>query len=309
MSGADTTLRLNVSHEYFEANGIRLHCAVQGPESGASRGTIVFVHGFPEFWYCWKRQIPDFAQDYRVVAPDLRGYNLSDKPEGVDAYSIKNIAADLAGLIDALGDGPVVMVAHDWGGAIAWPFAAWYPEKLQQLVILNAPHPTTFARELMNNRAQQEASQYVNLLRSPKAETILSRDDFALMRQFAFGSMSDAAGLTDDDTAAYVEAWSQPGALTGSLNYYRAMPGAPPDLRDGASAATPPENVKVPEVHISVPTLVIWGEQDTALLPSLLDGLDAYVADLRIHRIPDASHWVQHEAADEVNRTIREFLG
>ncbi len=302
-------MELNVSHEYVETNGIRLHCAVQGPESGESRGTIVFVHGFPEFWYSWRRQIPEFAKDYRVVAPDLRGYNLSDKPEGVDAYTVKNIAADLAGLIDALGDGPVVMVAHDWGGAVAWPFAAWYPEKLQRLVILNAPHPTTFAREVLNNRAQQEASQYVNLLRNPKAETLLSRDDFALMRQFAFGSMSDAAGLTDDDTAAYVEAWSQPGALTGSLNYYRAMPGAPPDLRDGAHAVEPPKNVKVPEIHIAVPTLVIWGEQDTALLPSLLDGLEAYVPDLRIHRIPDATHWVQHEAADEVNRTIREFLG
>ncbi len=309
MPEANTTTPLNVAHEYFETNGIRLHCAVQGPESGPSRGTIVFVHGFPEFWYGWKKQIPEFAKDYRVVAPDLRGYNLSDKPEGVERYGIKELAADLAGLVDALGDGPVIMIAHDWGGAVAWSFAAWYPDKLRKLILLNSAHPSTFIRDILHSRAQQEASQYIHLLRSPEAENILSQDDYAMLREFAFGSMAENAGLTKADEDKYIEAWSQPGALTGALNYYRAIPAPPPDLRDGAASPEPTKDAKIPNVQVQVPTLVIWGERDTTLLPSLLDGLDAYVPDLRIHRIPDATHWVQHEAADEVNRTIREYLG
>ena len=137
----------------------------------------------------------------------------------------------------------------------------------------------------------------------------MSRDDFAMMRQFAFGSMAESAGLTDADKAAYVEAWSQPGALTGSLNYYRAMPGSPPDLRDGAPEVDVPRDIKIPAVHVKVPTLVIWGEQDTALLPSLLDGLDEYVPDLQVHRIPDATHWVQHEAAEEGKSNDSEIFG
>jgi len=309
LSSVNTQPTLNVSHEYFETNGIRLHCAVQGPESGESRGTIVFVHGFPEFWYGWKNQIPEFAQDYRVVAPDLRGYNLSDKPEGVEKYTIKEIAADLAGLFDALGDGPVILAAHDWGGAVAWSVAAWYPEKLRKLVLLNSAHPSTFIREILHNRAQQEASQYIHLMRNPEAEEILSRDDYAMLREFSIGSMAEAARLTKADEDRYVDAWSQPGSLTGALNYYRAIPVPPPDLRGGVELPEPPMDAKVPNVQVPVPTLLIWGEKDTTLLTSLLDGLDAYVPDLQIHRIPGATHWVQHEAADEVNRVIRAYLG
>lgn len=300
---------LNVVSQLYDTNGIKLHCVTREPADKPPLGTLLLLHGFPEFWYCWKNQIPALSRDYRVIAPDMRGYNLSDKPEGVENYKMRVLVNDLVGLLDIMALPRITLIAHDWGGAVAWAFAAFHPERLEKLVILNSPHPATFARELKNNPKQQEASQYMNLLRSPRAEEILSRNHYELLKKMMFETMANPDELTRDDREAYVEAWSQPGAITGSVNFYRAMPVAPPDHRKGETTANvAPGSSGNPSMKVNVPTLVIWGMKDTALIPALLDGLDDYVPNLKIHRIPNATHWVQHDAADEVNRTILEYL-
>jgi len=306
---------LDVEHQYFKTNGIRLHAAVQGPPEESRRGTIVFLHGFPEFWYTWKAQIVEFARDFRVVAPDLRGYNLSDKPEGVENYKVRTVVEDIAGLVAALGEEKIILVAHDWGGSIAWAVAAFHPELLEKLIIVNAAHPTMFIRDSITNPAQQAKSQYIHMLRSAEGEEILARNDYERLKQFLMENMANSDDLPEEKIARYVEAWSQPGALTGMQNYYRAMPAPPPKQEEDGTAAKPTEDdialdeSRIPKIMIHVPTLVVWGMKDTALLPTLLEGLDEYVPDLKIVRIPDATHWVTHERPDELNRAMRDYLG
>lgn len=301
---------LQVRDETFDVGEVRLHAVVQAPESGRPRGTIVMLHGFPEFWYCWKHQIPEFARDFRVVAPDLRGYNLSDKPEGAENYKMPHLVGDVRGLIDALGEEKVILMAHDWGGAVAWAFAAAHPERLSHLIILNAPHPSVFMRDLVLKPDQQESSQYIHLLRSERGEEVLARDDFKLMKKFIFSTMKEPYGVSEEDVQRYVEAWSQPGALTGAMNFYRAMPAPPPSVEEGGQGkAGDPEALKsIPQVMIRVPTLVVWGMKDHALLPSLLEGLGEYVPDLEIVRIEDGTHWIPSDSPEEVNRAVRDYL-
>ena len=282
-----------VSHEYADVNGVRLHYATAG------RGPlIVFLHGFPEFWYEWRDQLAEFGRDHTAVAPDMRGYNLSSKPAELSAYSVPAIVEDVRALASELlkstGGAKFTLVAHDWGGAIAWVFAAMHPEMLDRLVIINAPHPTIFARELRENPAQQQASQYMLLFRAPTAEATLSANNYA--------ALVSALGISGADKDAYIAAWSQPGALTGGLNYYRAAEVGPPQTGRPLPEST------APPLMIRVPTLVIWGEKDTALLTGNLDGLGAYVPALTIRRIPDATHWVVREKSSDVNRMIREFI-
>jgi len=282
-----------VDHEYVDVNGVHLHYARSG------RGPlIVFLHGFPEFWYEWKNQLIEFGRDHTAVAPDMRGYNLSSKPTELAAYAVPTLVEDVralsAELLKTTGGSRFTLVAHDWGGAIAWVFAAMHPDMLDRLVIINAPHPTVFVRELRDNPEQQQASQYMLMFRAPAAEATLSANNYAALVQ--------ALGLSGDEKDAYIAAWSQPGALTGGLNYYRAAQVGPPKPGDAPAAlATQP-------VIVRVPTLVIWGEKDTALLTGNLNGLDQYVPALTIRRIPDATHWVVREKSTEVNQMIREFL-
>lgn len=303
------TRQLNVISQYFDVNGIKLHAVTQDPVDKPYKATVVLLHGFPEFWYCWKNQIPVLGEHYNLIAPDMRGYNLSDKPAGVENYRMKHLVQDLLDLLQIIVAPKVTLVAHDWGGAVAWAFAAAHPERLEKLVILNSPHPSTFARELMRNPKQQESTQYMNLLRSERAEELLARNDFEILRKMMFNTMVHPENLTPEDRRAYMKAWSQPGAITGMVNWYRAMPMAPPDLRKGE---TQPQSAtgstKIPEVKIDVPTLVIWGMKDQALIPALLDGLEDYVAKLKIVRVDDASHWITHDAPDVVNRALLEFL-
>jgi pimeloyl-ACP methyl ester carboxylesterase len=280
------------------ANGITLHYAACG-----TGPPIVFVHGFPEFWYEWKDLLADFGRDHLAVAPDMRGYNLSSKPGEVEAYRAKHLVEDLRLLLDHLGAQRCAMVAHDWGGAVAWSFAALHPERLDRLVIINAPHPVIFARELRDNPAQQQASAYMNLFRSAKAERVLEADNYLRLRRSTLDAWAANGGTaTEADRAAYLAAWSQPGALTGGLNYYRASPLHPPD--SGAPADLAPDAFRV-----RVPTLVIWGERDHALLLGNLEGLERQVQDLRVIRIPEGSHWVVHEQPARIAGLIREFLG
>jgi len=287
---------------FADVNGIRLHYISVGQGN-----LILFVHGFPEFWGEWENQLVEFGKDYQAVAPDMRGYNLSSKPDDVEAYHAKHLIKDLRALAEYLGHQKFILVAHDWGGAAAWSAAMRYPECVEKLIIINSPHPAVFARELLNNPAQQEASQYMLLFRSQKAEQILSENNYARLNDMVtqFGSKWE---MTEEVRLKYIEAWSQPGALTGGLNYYRVSPLYPP--------TSPEDVVKIKSIvdlpremlSVKVPTLVIWGEQDHALLTGNLDGLDDYVADLTVKRIPEGSHWVSHEQPEQVNALIRDFL-
>jgi pimeloyl-ACP methyl ester carboxylesterase len=288
-----------ISHDYADVNGVRLHYA-----SAGSGTLILFVHGFPEFWYAWRRQLQEFGRDHHAVAPDTRGYNLSSKPEGVDHYRVKHLIADLIALARHLDHERFVLVAHDWGAATAWALAIAHPEILEKLIVINGPHPGIFLRDLASNRAQQEASQYMRFFHEPEAGEKLSRDNFAMLEKFAFGIGSGRSPFSEDDRKAYREAWSQPGALEAGLNYYRASRVVPP-LPGGRIENADFDPAKL---IVNVPTLVIWGERDKALLPCNLDGLEAYVPDLTIRRVPDATHWVVHERPGEVNGYIRDFL-
>lgn len=284
-------------HAYAQVNGIRLHYVAEG------QGPLVlFLHGFPEFWYAWKAQLAEFGRDHLAVAPDLRGYNLSEKPTDVAQYAVPLLVEDVRALADQFsGDRPFTLVGHDWGGVVAWAFALAHPQRLERLVIVNAPHPAIFARELRSNPAQQQASQYMLLFRSDRAEALLAANNYERLVEGTFP-------MSEEDRAAYITAWSQPGALTGGLNYYRAARVGPPaGGEEQRQPAGQPGADSAAQV-VRVPTLVIWGERDTALLTGNLDGLEQFVPRLTVERIPDGSHWVIHEQPARINTLIRSFL-
>ena len=289
---------------YLHVNGVRLHVVTAG------KGPLVLLlHGFPEFWYEWKNQLAEFGKDHLAIAPDMRGYNLSDKPEALDQYKMKVLVEDVRALADHFShQKKFILVAHDWGGAVAWAFAIQHAEMLDRLVIVNAPHPGVFGRLLASDAAQQQASQYMLMFRSPQAEQNLSANGYALLVNAVLGAGLKNGVFTEDDKQAYIKAWSQPRALTGGLNYYRANEVGPPSA--GQVASDPRGNFAVDpnDLVVKVPSLVIWGEKDTALLTQNLDGLDKFVPQLTIKRIPDGSHWVIHEKRDEVNAAIRDFI-
>ncbi|MFT5682217.1 MAG: pimeloyl-ACP methyl ester carboxylesterase [Myxococcota bacterium] len=270
-----------------EVNGLSLNVACQGDGP-----TMLMLHGFPEFWYAWGPLAGEIAGDYRVVMPDQRGYNLSDKPTELSDYTIDVLVADMVDLIGQISDEPIVLVAHDWGGIVAWYLAAQHPELLSGLVILNSPHPDVFARELAENPDQQEASSYITWFQSEGVEDVLSANDYGLLGGTVF---NDA--FSEADQAAYIDAWSQPGALTAMLNWYRAN-------ADASGIAIPDAPLMV-----TVPTLVIWGMADTALLPGNLVGLDEYVSDLTVVEYAEATHWISHEEPEAVAVDILSFAG
>ena len=268
-------------------NGLSFNVACQG-----SGTTLLMLHGFPEFWYAWRPVSDTLSAAHQVVMPDQRGYNLSDKPADVADYAIANPVADMVALIDALPDEEsVVVVAHDWGGIVGWYLAALYPERVEGLVILNSPHPDVFARELAENPAQQEASSYIDFFQSEGAESALSANDFAFLASTVFND-----DFSEDDRAAYLEAWGQPGAMTATLNWYRANAS-----EKGLAKPDSP-------LMVTVPTLVMWGMEDTALLSGNLVGLDEYVSDLEIIEYPTATHWIMHEEPDAIAADILSFV-
>lgn len=288
-----------IEHGYADAEGVRLHYAKCG-----SGKLILFLHGFPELWRAWRAPLEHFgARGWLALAPDLRGYNLSDKPAGVEHYKAKLLVADVVRLAARFGAEPFVLVAHDWGGALAWGLAAAHPELLSHLVIVNAPHPYTFWRELVRNPAQQKASDYMLLLRDAKAERVLSENGYARLARMVFDEARGAFGA--EEQAAYREAWAQPGALTGGLSYYRASPLYPPSPGDPGAARLA---LEPKDFMVRVPTLVLWGERDRALLPGCLDGLEQCVPELEIVRVPEASHWIVHEQPARVCGEIERFL-
>jgi len=276
-----------------------LECRVCGPEHGP---LLVFLHGFPEAAFVWDGLLAHFGQHYRCVAPNLRGYPGSYSPTEVKAYRAQLIAGDVAALIQALDAPAAAVIAHDWGGAVAWGLAATMPQTMMRLVVLNATHPAPFLAALRDDPAQQAASDYINLLRQPGIEAELQANDFEKMWTF-FERFGSAAWLTPALREQYRQAWSH--GLTGPVNYYRASPLHPPlSPTDAVMHLTLPEHL----LHVSVPTTAIWGEADTALPPSLLDGLARYVPKLHITRLPHATHWLVHEDPQAVIRAIQTAL-
>jgi pimeloyl-ACP methyl ester carboxylesterase len=282
--------------------GIRLHYACAGRQGDP---LMLFLHGFPEFWYAWRDMLPYYGERRFAVAPDLRGYNLSSRPGEVEHYRIGRLIEDVDRFIKSLGYEDAIVVAHDWGGALAWSVAISRPQLVSRLVMMNAPHPVPFARALASDPAQQAASQYMNWLRRPGAEDALAADDFALMQKFLKG-VSKADWLDGPTLAAYKAAWGQPGAIRGGVNWYRASPLHPAtDTEPGAGRL----ELREEDFIVPMPTLLVWGEQDQALLPVLLEGIDRVVPQLRLVRIPDATHWLVHEKPELIRAAIDEFLG
>ncbi|MFN8633592.1 MAG: alpha/beta fold hydrolase [Chloroflexota bacterium] len=285
--------RIGLRHRFVRANGLRFHVVEAGPEDGP---LVLLLHGFPEFWYSWRAQIGVLAERFRVVAPDLRGYNLSDKPAA--GYDVETLASDVAALIQALGTERAHVVGHDWGGMIAWSAAIFHPKAVQRLAVLNAPHPAAFAREISRNPAQMLRSWYIALFQVPVlAEWLLTHGQARGIADVFKSSTLKPEAFSAADLAAYRRAMLRPGAARATLAYYRALWRTP---RDELLAKLEP---------VSAPTLLIWGVKDTALVPELTDGLDAWVPDLHLARIPEASHWVQHEQPVTVNQLLLEHLG
>lgn len=282
------------------ASGFRLHMASAG-ESG--RPLLLFLHGFPEFWYAWHAQLAHFGDSHYAVAPDLRGYNLSDQPQEVAAYRPKLLLQDIEQLIDALGYERCVMVGHDWGGALAWQFAVRRPQRLQRLLIINATHPLPFAEGLARDPEQQAASQYMNFLRSEGSEQALAEDDFRPMERLMLGMGEAGAWFDEDMRRRYHACWSR--GLRGGVNYYRASAVHPPTATEAGAAGV---TLDPSAFRVTVPVRVLWGLQDRAMLPSLLDPLDSLVDDLQVERVPDASHWIVHEQPERVNQWIARHL-
>jgi pimeloyl-ACP methyl ester carboxylesterase len=285
---------IEVRHERIKADGVELHVARAG------RGpAVILLHGFPENWRSWQRQIPALVHaGFSVGVPDLRGYNLSDIPPGRDAYRLEHLVADVAALVHAMGEprSRAHIVGHDWGGIIAWAFASQHPEMVDKLVILNAPHLDIYARRV-RRLPQMLRSWYVMFFQLPwLPEKLLAANRYGAIRKIFRRSPARAGAFSREESAQYVEGMSKPGALTAALNYYRANFSFKMFRR-------------APMNRIEAPTLVIWGELDSALGVELLDGLERVVPGVQIHRIPDASHWVQNEAPGEVNRALIDFLG
>lgn len=290
------------AHGYADVNAIRLHYAANG-----TGRLILFVHGFPEFWAAWEDQLAAFGRGNHAVAPDLRGFNLSSKPADPKQYHIKILVEDLRALIVHLGHQRAILVAHDWGGGVAWAFANRHADMVEKLVIINSPHPGVFARELIENPQQQKASGYMNVFRSPEAEALLSQNGYAYLHDALTGGTSRWR-MDDEWRRRYTEAWSQPGALTGGLNYYRASPLHPAESEADMAILHQISQAPRELFAVEVPTLVIWGMMDEALLPGNLDGLENYVTRLSVARAADASHWIVHEQPELVNAAIRDFI-
>ncbi|GAB4553392.1 MAG: alpha/beta fold hydrolase [Rhizobacter sp.] len=282
-------------------HGITLHCRVAGPKGAPA---LMFLHGFPEAAFVWDEMLAHFGDRYRCIAPNLRGFEQSSAPAEVAAYRVKHLMADLMALIaQQAGGGPLeALIAHDWGGAVAWNLAVQHPEAMKRLVIINSPHPAIFLRALQTSPEQQAASAYMNFLCRPDAEAQLSENDFARMWAL-LDRMGSATWLTEAVKDQYRAVWR--AGLTGALNYYRASPLRPPTAPDSPvmSLSFPPEFVTV-----RVPTHVIWGEGDVALPASLLDGLQAFVPHMTLTRVPGATHWIVHERPQLVAAEIESAL-
>lgn len=284
-------------HEYAQLDGIRLHYA----ECGSGTDLVILLHGFPECWYSWRHQLPVLGERYHVVAPDMRGYNLSDKPSGVKSYRIESLVKDVVGLINYFDRPRAAIVAHDWGAGVAWAVAQRHPELVSKLVAMQVPPPAAWRANF--TLRQLRHSWYMFFFQLPRLpEWWASANDFARVEKMYKETSIRPGAFTDEDIAVYKEALRQPGALTGGINYYRANVFRSL-FRGGVETRNEADG------KIRVPTFFIYGEQDMAVLPETVRDVGRFVdAPYRELRIPDSGHWVQNEAIEEVNEALLEFL-
>lgn len=287
--------------------GVELECRTSG---APGQPLLLFLHGFPEGAFIWDALLKEFGSSYRCVAPNLRGYGKSSQPTAISDYRAKYLMEDLAALIAIEGAGHAAcVIAHDWGGAVAWGLANRYPAQVQRLLILNSPHPGAFLRELQQNPAQQDASQYMHFLRRPDAPELLAENDWSRMLGFfqhPDGSLPD--WLTPERQQQYREHWSL--GVHGACKFYAASPLVPPrpgasedELQDIRGLSLPDEML-----HIPVPVRILWGDSDRALQPALLNGLAQWVPQLEVEHLQGCSHWVVHERPEAVQRALKDFL-
>jgi len=284
---------VEVEHRDIPTNGIRLHCAVAGPQDG---DLVVALHGFPEFWRGMSPVVVALARaGFRVVAPDQRGYNLSDKPESIDAYNVNELAADVAGIIEAMGRESAYVVGHDWGAAVAWWLALTRPERVRRLVVINVPHPSIFARAVRGSARQLRKSWYIFAIQVPALPERLAFGPRTRARfSRALARTANPGSFTPTYLAHLREAWARPGAARGMLNWYRA------------SVRRRPGRLSDNRVH--VPTLIIWGRRDVALTDTMVQPSADLCDDARIEWLDDATHWVLHDEPDRATALIVDFL-
>lgn len=283
---------VSLEHTIIATNGIRLHVVEAGPPDGAP---VILLHGFPEFWYGWRHQIPALVEGgFRVFAPDQRGYNLSDKPDAISAYNLDELARDVIGLIDSTGHPKVHLIGHDWGAAVAWWTAIYYPDRLDKLAILNVPHTSVMFKALRTNPVQMLRSWYIAFFQIPRLPEFMILSGDAMAGISALLRTSSPGSFTDQDIPHYIHAWKQPGAMTAMLNWYRAIVRYPP----------PP----AADSRIHVPTRIIWGKNDVALTAQMAAQSLEYCNDGQLTMLENATHWVQHDQPERVNHLLLEFL-
>jgi pimeloyl-ACP methyl ester carboxylesterase len=298
-----------IEEKFIETNGVKLHTVLIG-----SGEPLILLHGFPDFWYGWKNIILGLKDKYKLIVPDMRGYNLSEKPEGMENYSLELLIDDIKGLSEALNLGKFCLAGHDWGGPVAWGVAGKYPELLKKLIIINGPHPIIMRNLIAKDKDQRRASSYIFEFIKPDSANLLIENNFKVLKAIMdmnietlkdlFGGLKTLENiselqerehrLSEFDMEKYVEAWGQPGAIQAGLHYYRAS------VKDAFTASW--------DGTIKVPTLVIHGMKDIALTPKILNGLEDYIKDLKIVKIENATHWVMIDAPEEVNSSIQEFI-
>lgn len=283
---------MELEHSTIETNSIKLHVVQAGPQSGVP---VILLHGFPEFWHGWRKQIPALVSEgCRVLIPDQRGYNLSDKPKGIKNYRVDILVEDIVGLIDALGYEKVNIVGHDWGGIVAWTLAHKHPERLHKLGILNVPHPSVMRKFLSHDLEQMRRSWYVAFFQLPWLPEAWMRRDNWRGAELALRGSGKIHTFTNEDIEKYKEAWLQPDAMTSMLNWYRAS------VRNISWASK--------DMRIKVPTLMMWGMKDFALTHRMARPSMDYVDEGNLILFPEATHWVQHDAAEEVNHYLIDFI-
>jgi len=272
--------------KYIQINGIKIHTVIVGEGE-----PIILLHGFPDFWFGWKKVMDRLKKDFKLIAPDLKGFNLSDKPTDVKSYDLAILVDDIKNLASKLNLGKFNLAGHDWGGIIAWAFAEKYPELLHKLIILNAPHYKVFRKKIKEDQTQRRASGYISQLIQPESDQLLKKNDYQMLKFAVFQNTRNKEAFSKEDKEKYLEAWAQPNALKTSVNYYRA-------------------NRRYNEWSgiIKVPTLVIFGMKDTYIKPLVLEGLSEYVNNLKIVKDAQSSHWIMHDNPELVVSSIREFL-
>ncbi len=276
---------------FIETNGIKLHVMEAGPADGPM---IMFLHGFPEFWFAWRKQIGYFAdKGYLVVVPDQRGYNLSDKPEGIAAYKTDELAKDVVGLIDFYGRDQIYLVGHDWGASVSWWTTLKYPERIKRLVIMNVPHPKVMNRNMLTNPKQMQRSWYIFFFQLPNAPEKLGSANNFEWPVSVLAESSRPGTFKPEELEEYRKAFAQPGAYSSMVNWYRA--------------SLQCRNEPPASFRITVPLLILWGLDDIAIIPEQADQSLEYCDQARLVKF-DCTHWIQHEEPDQVNQLIEEFI-